>query len=139
MNSPIDMRYVYGAIILTSGKITVNNRLWLLGGFLPHPTLLTERSPALRAGDLLCKSSVAVAQWERGTRGKLHLQIESARMASMDEIFKKLIDSNFSDLNGLTVDASVPVPQYIVNEIIEAALQGNKNIEHCRVSIRVIF
>ena len=53
----------------------------------------------------------------------------------MEEIFKKLIDSNFSDLNGLTVDASVPVPQYIVNEIIEVALQGNKNIEYCRVSI----
>ena len=53
----------------------------------------------------------------------------------MEDIFKKLIDSNFSDLNGLTVDASVPVPQYIVNEIIEVALQGNKNIEYCRVSI----
>ena len=66
---------------------------------------------------------------------KLHLPIESARMASMDEIFQKIIDSNFSDLKGLTVDASVPVPQYIVNEIIEAALQGNKNIEYCRVSI----
>jgi len=58
-------------------------------------------------------------------------------MASMDEIFQKIIDSNFSDLKGLTVDASVPVPQYIVNEIIEVALQGNKNIEYCRVSIGV--
>ena len=67
--------------------------------------------------------------------GKLHLQIESARMASMDEIFQKIIDSNFSNLKGLTVDASVPIPQYIVNELIEAALQGNKNIEYCRVSI----
>ena len=58
-------------------------------------------------------------------------------MASMDQIFKKLIASNFSDLKGLTVDASVPVPQYIVNEIIEAALHGNKNIEYCQVSIGV--
>ena len=55
----------------------------------------------------------------------------------MDQIFKKLIASNFSDLKGLTVDASVPVPQYIVNEIIEAALHGNKNIEYCQVSIGV--
>ena len=53
----------------------------------------------------------------------------------MDEISQKIIDSNFSDLKGLTVDASIPVPQYIVNEIIEAGLQGNKNIEYCHVSI----
>lgn len=53
----------------------------------------------------------------------------------MDEIFQKIIDNNFSDLKGLTVDASIPVPQNIINEIIEAALQGNKNIEYCRVSI----
>jgi hypothetical protein len=53
----------------------------------------------------------------------------------MDEIFQKIIDNNFSDLKGLTVDASISVPQYIVNEIIEVALQGNKNIDYCRVSI----
>ena len=53
----------------------------------------------------------------------------------MENIFRKLIDNNFSDLAGLTVDASTPVPERIVNEIIEAALQGNKNITECRVSI----
>ena len=53
----------------------------------------------------------------------------------MDEIFQKLIDNNFSDLVGLTVEASIPVPQYLVNEIIAAALQGNKNIHECQVSI----
>jgi hypothetical protein len=53
----------------------------------------------------------------------------------MDEIFRKLIDNNFSDLAGLTADASIPVPEHIVNEIIEAALRGNKKIKHCRVSI----
>ena len=53
----------------------------------------------------------------------------------MDEIFQRIIDNNFSDLKGLTVDASVPVPQQLINEIIEAALQGNKNIEYCQVSI----
>jgi len=53
----------------------------------------------------------------------------------MDAIFHRLIDNNFSDLAGLTVDASIPVPEQIVNEIIEAALRGNKNIHECRVSI----
>jgi hypothetical protein len=53
----------------------------------------------------------------------------------MEEIFQKIIDNNFSDLKGLTVDASIPVPGQLINEIIEAALQGNKNIEYCRVSI----
>jgi hypothetical protein len=102
----------------------------------PQP-LLAERSPALRAGDLLSKSSVAVSKWrgESVSARKLHLPIESARMAPMDEIFQKIIDSNFSDLKGLEVDASIPVPQYMINEIIEAALQGNKNIDYCRVSI----
>lgn len=53
----------------------------------------------------------------------------------MDEIFQRIIDNNFSDLKGLTVDASIPVPGQLINEIIEAALQENKNIEYCRVSI----
>jgi hypothetical protein len=53
----------------------------------------------------------------------------------MDNIFRKLIDDNFSDLAGLTVDASIPVPERIVNEIIQASLQGNNNITECRVSI----
>jgi hypothetical protein len=53
----------------------------------------------------------------------------------MDAIFQRLIEDNFSDLTGLTVDASIPVPEQIVNEIIEAALRGNKNIHECRVSI----
>src|SRR5262245_43449484 len=41
---------------------------------------------------------------------------------SMDKIFRKIIDNNFSDLKGTIVDASIPVPQYLINEIIEAAL-----------------
>jgi len=53
----------------------------------------------------------------------------------MDEIFRRLIDNNFSDLAGLTVEASIPVSEQIVNEIIDAALRGNKNIQECRVSI----
>ena len=53
----------------------------------------------------------------------------------MDAIFQRLIEDNFSDLMGLTVDASIPVPEQIVNEVIDVALQGNKNIHECRVSI----
>jgi len=53
----------------------------------------------------------------------------------MDEIFQRMIDNNFSDLKGLTAEASVPVPQQLINEIIEAALQGNRSIEYCQVSI----
>jgi hypothetical protein len=53
----------------------------------------------------------------------------------MDAIFQRLIEDSFSDLAGLTVDASIPVPEQIVNEIMDAVLQGNKNIRECRVSI----
>jgi hypothetical protein len=53
----------------------------------------------------------------------------------MDRIFQRIIDNNFSDLRGTSVDATVPVPEYLINEIIEAALRGNKNVESCRVSI----
>jgi hypothetical protein len=53
----------------------------------------------------------------------------------MDKIFQRIIDNNFSDLKGTTVEATVPVPEYLINEIIEAGLHGYKNIESCRVSI----
>ena len=53
----------------------------------------------------------------------------------MEEIFQRIIDNDFSDLAGTTADASIPIPQYLVNEIIEAALQGNKSIRSCQVSI----
>jgi hypothetical protein len=53
----------------------------------------------------------------------------------MDKIFQKVIDNNFSDLKGTVVDASVPVPEYLINEILQVALQGNSSIESCQVSI----
>jgi len=53
----------------------------------------------------------------------------------MDKIFQKIINNNFSDLKGTTVDASVPVPESLINEIIAAAIRGNKNIKSCKVSI----
>lgn len=53
----------------------------------------------------------------------------------MDVIFQRLIDSNFAELPGMELDARIPVPERLVNEIIATALKGNKNLEYCRVSI----
>jgi hypothetical protein len=53
----------------------------------------------------------------------------------MDAIFKRLIGNNFSELPGLRVNATIPVPERLVNEVIETSIRGNKNIEYCRLSI----
>jgi hypothetical protein len=53
----------------------------------------------------------------------------------MDAIFRRIVGNNFSELPGLQVDARVPVPEPLVNEILEEAIRGNKNIESCRASI----
>ena len=53
----------------------------------------------------------------------------------MDKIFQKIINNNFSDLQGATVDASIPVPQPLINELIDAVLKGNKNISSVRASV----
>ena len=53
----------------------------------------------------------------------------------MDEILRKIIENDFADLGGLAVDASIPMPEQMINEIIAAALHGNQNIEYCQVTI----
>jgi hypothetical protein len=53
----------------------------------------------------------------------------------MDKIFQKMIHNNFSDLKGTTVDATIPVPQYLINELIAEVLKGNKNVASVQVSI----
>jgi len=53
----------------------------------------------------------------------------------MDRIFQRMIRNNFSDLKGATVDATVPVPQALINELLTEALKGNKNIAALRASI----
>src|SRR5688572_27638478 len=53
----------------------------------------------------------------------------------MDKIFQKIIRNNFSDLKGTTVDASVPVPQSLINELIAEVLKGNKSIASVQASI----
>ena len=46
----------------------------------------------------------------------------------MDKIFQRIIRSNFAELKGTTVDASVPLSQALINEFLAAALKGNKNV-----------
>jgi hypothetical protein len=53
----------------------------------------------------------------------------------MQEILQRLIKDNFSELGGLNLQASIPLPEYLINEFITEAVRGNKNITDCRVSI----
>ena len=54
---------------------------------------------------------------------------------NMEKVFQKVLDNNFSDLAGLAAEVSVPVPEYLVNELIEAALAQNKSITSCQIII----
>ena len=53
----------------------------------------------------------------------------------MDKLFQKVIQNNFSDLKGTTVDATVPVPQSLINELLAETLKGNKNVSALQASI----
>lgn len=53
----------------------------------------------------------------------------------MEEIIGRLIKTGFSELTGLALDASIPVPERLVNEIIGKTIQANRSISYCRVSI----
>jgi len=53
----------------------------------------------------------------------------------MDRILQKIIKNNFSDFKRAIVDASVPVPQSLVNEFIAVALEGNKNLASIQAAI----
>jgi hypothetical protein len=53
----------------------------------------------------------------------------------MEEIIQRLLKDNFSELRGLTVDASIPLPEQFVNEFVQSALQGNKNITEIYIAI----
>jgi len=53
----------------------------------------------------------------------------------MDKIFQRILDNNFSDLPGLSVQATLPFSENLINEIIETELPGNKNITSCRITI----
>ncbi len=53
----------------------------------------------------------------------------------MDAIFQRLLANNFSELPGLHVEATIPVPEDLVNEILNVTLRGNKRITYTRVRI----
>ena len=53
----------------------------------------------------------------------------------MDKNFTRLVNNNFSELAGLRVDASIPVPESLINELVELELHGNKNITSCQITI----
>jgi hypothetical protein len=48
----------------------------------------------------------------------------------MEKILQRLIDRNFEELHGLTIHASIPVPEELANEIVASALQGNAQLEY---------
>ena len=53
----------------------------------------------------------------------------------MDKIFQRIIRSNFSELRGTVVDASIPLSESLINELLAEVLRGNKNIALLRASI----
>src|SRR5512138_429111 len=53
----------------------------------------------------------------------------------MEEVFQRLIDRNLLDLAGLRAEASIPLSQFLINELVEAALVGEETIRSCRVDI----
>jgi len=53
----------------------------------------------------------------------------------MEKVFQRIIANNFSELKGTIVDASIPVSQDLINEIIKESLRGNKTIQSAQVSV----
>lgn len=53
----------------------------------------------------------------------------------MDRLFQRIVNNNFSDLKGTSIHASIPVTQTLINEILEAAIEGNKNIASFYASV----
>ncbi len=53
----------------------------------------------------------------------------------MEAIFQKLIANDFSDIAGLTANASIPMSESLINEITAIALQGDETIQSCQVSV----
>jgi hypothetical protein len=53
----------------------------------------------------------------------------------MEAIFQRIIASDFSDVAGLRANASIPVSQSLLNELIAIELQADQMIRSCQVSI----
>lgn len=56
-------------------------------------------------------------------------------MNPLDEILQRLFQNNFSELPGLTVDASIPVPESLINELLRASLEETRSISDLHISI----
>ena len=54
----------------------------------------------------------------------------------MDAIFQRLLEDNFAELPGLRVEASIPLPERLLNEVIQILLAGNRGIHEIRAAIR---
>jgi hypothetical protein len=53
----------------------------------------------------------------------------------MDRVFQRIIHNHFSELKGTVIEASVPVSQSLINELIQLSLQESKNIESIQVTV----
>ncbi len=53
----------------------------------------------------------------------------------MDKLFTRFLENNFSELAGLTVDASIPLPETMINDLVQSKLRGNKNIRSCHITV----
>jgi hypothetical protein len=54
----------------------------------------------------------------------------------MEKIFQRIIDENFQEIKGATVDASIPVPESLINELLADSLKGNKRLASVRASVQ---
>lgn len=53
----------------------------------------------------------------------------------MEQILQRIIKSNFSELKGAVVEATVPIPQTLINELLRVFLRANKTISSIEVTI----
>lgn len=53
----------------------------------------------------------------------------------MDRLFRRIIDGYFSELGGAVVEATVPISQALINEVIQSTLKGHKPIAALQVSV----
>jgi hypothetical protein len=53
----------------------------------------------------------------------------------MDEILQRAIANQFADFPGLKVDATIPVPADLLNEIVQSTLTGNRQITYLHLNV----
>ena len=53
----------------------------------------------------------------------------------MERIFQRIVDSNFAELKGTSVQASIPIPESLINELVEVALLRNQSITSAPLSV----